>query len=114
MTALIEKPMTEVTRMPVRRSHATEWVLGVVGAVVAGIGAWMYYVPTDWFLGGLVEGWPFAMFIGAGILLAAAFGLFAWKAYQDDRGGTTAVVLGSLMALVALAGAITFAVIWII
>jgi hypothetical protein len=114
VTALIERPMTEVTRMPARHSHVTEWVLGVVGVVTAGIGAWMYYVPTDWFLGGLVEGWPFAMFIGAGVLLMAAFGLFAWKAYEDDRGWTTPVVLSTILALAALAGAITIAVIWII
>lgn len=114
MTALRERPVSEVTRMPTRRSHVTEWVLGIAGVLAAGVGAWMYYVPTDWFLGGLVEGWYFGMFIAAGLLLTAAFGLFARMNYVDDQGYTTRVVVPTLLALAALGGAITFAVILII
>ena len=114
MTALREMPMTEVTRMPVRRSHPTEWILGIAGALAAGVGAWMYYVPADWFLGGLAEGWYFGMFIAAGLLLAVAFGLFARRMYVEDQAWTTQVVLATGLGLVALAGAITFAVILII
>jgi len=114
VTALREMPMTEVTRMPTRRSHVTEWILGIVGVLAAGVGAWMYYVPADWFLGGLAEGWYFGMFIAAGILLAAAFGLFARMTYVDDREWTTPVVVSTVLSLAALAGAIAFAVILII
>jgi hypothetical protein len=114
VTALREMPMTEVTRMPTRRSHVTEWILGIVGVLAAGVGAWMYYVPADWFLGGLAEGWYFGMFIAAGILLAAAFGLFARMAYVDDREWTTPVVVSTVLSLAVLAGAIAFAVILII
>jgi len=114
VTALREMPMTEVTRMPTRRSHVTEWILGIVGVLAAGVGAWMYYVPADWFLGGLAEGWYFGMFIAAGLLLAAAFGLFARMTYVDDREWTTPVVASTVLSLAALAGAIAFAVILII
>jgi hypothetical protein len=114
VTALREMPMTEVTRMPTGRSHVTEWILGIVGVLAAGVGAWMYYVPADWFLGGLAEGWYFGMFIAAGILLAAAFGLFARMTYVDDREWTTPVVVSTVLSLAALAGAIAFAVILII
>ena len=100
--------------MPRRRSQITEWTLGIVGVLAAGVGAWMYYVPTDWFFGGLVEGWYFGMFIAAGLLLTAAFGLFARMAYVEDRDYSTRVVVPTLIALAALAGAITFAVILII
>lgn len=113
MTLLQERPRTEATRT-LTRSHITDWVMGIVGALAAGVGAWMYYVPTNWFLGGLVEGWPFGMFIGAGVLLAAGFGLFARKAFLDDRAFTTRVTVGTVLALAALAGAVTFAVIFII
>jgi hypothetical protein len=114
VTALREMPMTEVTRMPARRSHLTEWVLGIVGVLAAGVGAWMYYVPADWFLGGLAEGWYFGMFIAAGLLLATAFGLFARRVFVEDGAWTTQVVLATALALAGAAAAITFAVILII
>jgi hypothetical protein len=113
MTILQERPRMELTRMP-NRTLFTEWVMGIVGALAAGIGAWMYYVPTTWFLGGLAEGWPFGMFIGAGILLAVAFGIFARKAYLDDRGFTTQMTVTTVLALAALAGAVVFAIFLIV
>jgi hypothetical protein len=106
--------MTEVTRMPTPRSRITEWTLGIAGVLAAGVGAWMYYVPTNWFLGGLVEGWFFGMFIAAGLLLAAAFGLFARMTYVDDRMYSARVVVPTVLALAAFGAAITFAVILII
>jgi len=115
VTTLRERrTITEVTRMPTRRSQTTEWILGIAGVLAAGVGAWMYYVPTDWFLGGLVEGWYFGMFIAAGLLLTAAFGLFARMAYVEDRDYSAQVVVPALFALAAIAGAIAFAVILII
>ena len=114
MTALRETPMTEVTRMPTRRSHITELVLGITGVLAAGVGAWMYYVPADSFLGGLSEGWYLGMFIAAGLLLTAAFGLFARVSYVDDPVWNTRVIVPTLLALAAFAGAIAFAVILII
>ena len=114
MTALRERPMTEVTRMPTRHSYVTELILGTLGVLAAGVGAWMYYVPTDWFLGGLAEGWYFGMFIAAGLLLAAAFGRFARMTYNDDQAYTAPVVISTSLALAALGAAITFAVILII
>lgn len=106
--------MTEVTRMQTRRSYITEWVLGIAGVLAAGVGAWIYYVPADWFLGGLAEAWYFGMFIGAGLLLATAFGLFARMTYVDDRAWTTPVVVSTILALAAIGGAIAFAAILII
>ena len=100
--------------MPTRQSRIAEWILGIAGVLAAGVGAWMYYVPTDWFLGGLVEGWYFGMFIGAGLLLTAAFGLFARMAFVDDREYTTGVVVPTVLALAAFGAAITFAAILII
>jgi hypothetical protein len=105
---------TEVTRMPARRTYATEWVLGIVGALAAAVGAWMYYVPADWFLGGLAEGWYFGMFIGAGVLLAVAFGLLAWKNYVADSAWTTRVVVPTVLAIAGLAAAIFFAFVLIL
>jgi hypothetical protein len=100
--------------MPAERAHVTEWVLGVAGAVAAGVGAWMYYVPADWFLGGLAEAWYFGMFIAAGLFLAAAFGLLAWRNYAKDTAWTTRVVVPTVLAIVGLAAAITFALVLIL
>ncbi len=113
VSVLLEHPRTEVTRMPMR-SYVTELVTGIVGVLAAAVGAWMYYVPTDWFLGGLAEAWYFGLFIGAGALLALAFGLYARKAYVDDHMFTTRVTTFTVLSLAALAAAITFAVILII
>jgi hypothetical protein len=116
VTVLEHKPRTEITRMPQRARADVEWAwfAGFVGVVAGGFGAWMYYVPADWFLGGLVEAWPFGLFIAAGVLLATAFGLYARRAYLDDRRFTVPVVTATVLGLIALAGAITFAVILII
>jgi uncharacterized membrane protein YidH (DUF202 family) len=114
VTALRERTTTEITRMPAIRSRVYEYVLGIVGVLTAAVGAWMYYVPADWFLGGLVEGWYFGMFIAAGVLLAAAFGIFARAAYVEDHGFDLPATVYPVLALAALAGAITFALILIL
>lgn len=74
----------------------------------------MYYVPTDWFLGDLAEGWPFAMLSTAGFLLTAAFALVAWIAYGEDRVSPLRVVVAMLLALASMGGAVAFAAIWIV
>jgi hypothetical protein len=114
VTLLQERMRTEITRVPAATRHVTEWVLGIVGALAAGVGAYMFYAPANWFLAGLAEAWYFGMFVGAGILLATAFGVFARRVYLDDRSWTSQVVFGTGLMALALAGAGVFAVIWIL
>ncbi|MGH8913731.1 MAG: hypothetical protein ACRDZM_04350 [Acidimicrobiia bacterium] len=113
MTTLRQRPQAEVTRMP-RRTGITEWVTGIAGVLAAGVGAWMYYVPTTWFLGGLAEGWYFGMFVGAGVLLAVAFGIFARDMLREDLNWTLRVTVMTVLAVLAAAGAVTFGLIWIL
>ncbi|HUG08050.1 MAG TPA: hypothetical protein VMP13_04045 [Acidimicrobiia bacterium] len=114
MTALREQPTAEVTRMPTGRSRITEFVTGIAGLLAVGVGAWMYYAPSDWFLGGLVEGWYFGMFIVAGVLLTIAFGFLARMDYVRDSAWTLGVVVPTVLALAAFGAAIIFALIWIL
>jgi|SRR5690554_6854436 VIT1/CCC1 family predicted Fe2+/Mn2+ transporter len=113
MTQLRERPVTEITRTPTRK-RTTEKVVGILGLLAAAVGAWMYFVPADWFLGGLAEAWHLGMFTGAGALLAAAFGLFAYEVRKDEERWTTAAITAAVVATLALAAAVTFAVIWIV
>ena len=113
MTTLVERPEAEVTRMP-RRFRIAEWAIGIAGVLAAGLGAWMYYVPTTWFLGGLAESWYLGLFVGAGVLLAAAFGLFARGMLKEDRAWTARVIAMTALAVLAVAGAVTFGLIWLL
>jgi hypothetical protein len=113
VTTLTERPWTEVTRVP-RRSAVVEWTIGIVGVLAAGVGAWMYYVPADWFLGGLAAGWYLGMFVGAGLLLATAFGLYARSAFRADRAWTTRVTFATVLSVAAVVGAVFFALVWIL
>lgn len=113
MTVLREHPTDEITRMPVR-SRAFEWTAGILGVLAAAVGAWMYFVPSDWFLGGLAEGWYLGAFIGAGVLLAFAFGVAANRAFALDHGWTGETVTWTVLSLLALAAAVVFTVIWIV
>ena len=113
MTLMQERTRTEITRTPVVR-HVTEWVVGGIGALAAAVGAYTYYAPANWYLANLAEGWYLGMFVGAGLLLAAAFGVVARKAFVTDRSWTAQAMLTTGLAILALAGAATFAAIWIL
>lgn len=103
----------EITHAPMR-SRTTVWVAGTVGVLAAAVGVWMYYVPTDWFLGGLAEGWYLGAFVAAGILLTVALGLAANRAFELDAGWSGEAVTLTVLSLVALAAAVFFTVIWIV
>lgn len=113
MTQLMENERSEITRTPVVR-HVTEWVMGVVGALTAGLGAYVYYAPTNWLLGDAAESWSYGLFIGAGALLASAFGVFARRAYLEDRYWSVRAIVATALSVAALAGGVAFAFIWIL
>lgn len=113
MTTLLERPTTEIAPMPYR-SRITAWVVGAIGALAAGVGAWMFYVPTTWFLGGLTEAWYLGMLTGGGLLLAIAFGLVARGMLREDRELTGRVIVMTVLAILALASAAVFALIWVL
>ena len=108
-----ERLQAEVT--PVRAArHTFEWVLGGAGVLLAAVGVYVFYAPPNWFLAGRVDSWYLGVFVGADILLAAAFGVFARRAYLVDRTWTDKVVFGTGLMVLELAGAVTCAVIGIL
>lgn len=127
MTILEQRRETTPTPSPTPRgvpviSHVTEWVAGVLGAIAALIGGFLYYGPSDgtlslfgwdWDVADLADAWPFSLMIGGGVVMAAAFGWFATKMYRRDDAITTSVAVGGVLSLAALAGAAVFALIWI-
>ena len=113
MTMLRERLVVDVTEVP-QRFRPTEWVVGIVGLIGAAVGTWMYFVPTDWFWGGLEEAWYLGMFTAAGVLLAGAFGLVARRLRLGAPQWTTGAIVAAVLAVAALGGAIAFAAIWLL
>jgi hypothetical protein len=110
MTVLTDRPRADLTQPRM----TTEWTLGLVGVIAAAVGAWMYYVPADWFLGGLAEVWYLGMFIGAGVLIALAAGIYARQMFRVDQAWSGRVVFATAVAVLALAAAIFFAFVLIL
>lgn len=111
MTLLREREHVEIGT-PVR--HGFDWTLGILGVAAMAVGAWMYYVPADWFLGGLVEGWYLgALAFGAALLSIVFTRLTRINVLQDGEwtalSWTTAVI-----AVLAFAAVVTFMVILIV
>ena len=82
----------------------------------------MYYGPSDgtltlfnssWTVTEITEGWAFGLLMGGGVLLAAAFGLAAWKLYRRDGEYTTPILSLALLSVAALAGAVIYLFIWL-
>ncbi len=113
MTTLRERQTADLGRVP-RRTRVVEWTLGIVGLLAAAVGAWMYFVPADWFLGGLAEAWYFGVFIAAAALIAVAATAFARQMFIADHGWTARVITATLVAVLAAAAAVVFAVILLI
>ncbi len=121
MTILNEK--TRATTMREPAAHVVEWIMGVVGAIAAGIGLLIYHGPADgtlqvfgweWNFGDLDAAWPFSLIVVGGLMLASAFAIFSSREYARHGEGDAGVVAGSILALLALAWSITYFVIWLV
>lgn len=119
MTISREKIRVPVMREPL--AHVVEWVMGVVGTIAAGIGLLIYHGPEtldlfgwEWNTAGLDLAWPFSLIVLGGLMLASAFAIFSSREYAHHGEGDLRVVTGSILALLSLAGAITYFVIWLV
>ncbi|WP_344256988.1 hypothetical protein [Terrabacter carboxydivorans] len=96
------------------RNRTLDYTLLVVGALVAGFGAYAYLVPAGWFLAGQAEAWYLGSWIAGGVLLTAGFGLLG--ASVRDRSGhwTGEAVMSFVLGTLSVAGAVAAAVVLII
>jgi len=115
MSQLLEKQQLQTEHLPMFfRNRTLDYTLLVVGALVAGFGAYTYFVPASWILAGLAEAWYLGSWIAGGVLLTAGFGLLG--ASVRDRSGywTAGAVTSFVLATLSLAGAVVAVVVLIL
>ena len=120
MTMLREDRRVELTPVGVRRTG--EWVTGLVGALAAAIGAWMYHGATDGVLtlfgwefdvAGMSEAWPLGLLVVGGLLAFAGFGYMARQMFFRDEEYTTSIITSTLVAIAGLVVAVAYLMVWI-
>lgn len=115
MTQLREQVHAPVAGPPAKYSvRHPERRVAVVGILVALLGVYLQAAPDDWLLGGLGEPWYLGAYVLAGLFLAATFAWLARRSFLEDDAYTPAVLTGIVLALVALASAVIFAIIWFV
>ena len=115
MSQVREKERVTTEHLPrLFRNRTIDYTLMVVGALVAAFGAYTYFAPSGWVLADLSEAWYLSSWIGGGVLLAAGFALLG--ASVRDRSGywTSRAIASFVVATLALAGAVTAAVLLIV
>jgi hypothetical protein len=113
VTLLQERMRTEITRVPAATRQVTEWVLSVDGALAAAVGAYMFTPRPTGSSPDLPS--PGSRHVHWSRHPARRrIRVFARRAYLADRSWTTQVVSGTGLMILALAGVVIFAVIWIL
>lgn len=115
MTQFQVRERTTVEHLPrLFRNRTVDYTLMVIGAIVAAFGAYTYFAPTSWVFAGLSAAWYLGSFIAGGVLLAA--GLAMLGASLRDRSGswTASAITSFVLSALALAGAVTAAVVLIV
>jgi len=96
----------------------TESVAGVIGALAAGLGAWMYYAADNvlwfWNTAEFAIDWSLGLLVAGGLIMTAAFGIAANKVFRDDWRMSARAYMNAALGFIGLAVAVTFALIWIL
>jgi zinc transporter ZupT len=95
---------------PSQRGHIVEWITGAAGAVALLAGLWIRYGPAN-LAPELAEAWPFGMIVAGALMLFVAFDRLAQQSADPDDRPVTWVAAA---ALVSLATAVVFALIWLL
>ena len=115
MSQLLERERVGTERLPrLFRNRTVEYTLLILGALVAGFGAYTYFVPAGWILADLSEAWYLGSWIAGGVLLTAGFGMFGASIRDREGHWTYDAVVSFALGALALAGAVAAAVVLII
>ena len=115
MSQLLEKDRVATERLPrLFRNRTVEYTLLILGALVAGFGAYTYFVPASWILADLSEAWYLGSWIAGGVLLTAGFGMLGASVRDREGHWTYDSVMSFVLGALALAGAVAAAVVLII
>ncbi|MDH3260226.1 MAG: hypothetical protein OEM81_04140 [Acidimicrobiia bacterium] len=110
MPEILEQTQTtRVPKAPPARSRAIEFTLAILGFLCLAAGAYLLFAAEDWWLGDLVESWHLGAFIIGGVLMMTGLGVYANESYHEDGQWTARVTTGAVVAVLALAGAVTAA-----
>ena len=119
MTQLLEKDRVGTERLPrLFRNRTVEYTLLILGALVAGFGAYTYLVPASWILADhldrIRDPESIGSWIAGGVLLTAGFGMFGASIRDREGHWTYDAVVSFALGALALAGAVAAAVVLII
>lgn len=119
MSQLLERPPTQRQQMeyqvPVRsRSPVMAYTTIVIGALVALVGVYFQFAPTDWWLAHFSEAYQFASYTLGALVMSTGFGLYADWANDVDGGRSARVTTGIALAVLAAIGAVVAVVFWLI
>ena len=106
---LEQEQKTRVPTAPPTRSRAIEFTLALLGFLCLAAGAYLLFALEDWWLGDVVAAWHLGAFIVGGVLVMTGLGVYANESYLEDGHWSARVVTGTMIAVLALAGAITAA-----
>ena len=115
MSQLLERDRVGTEHLPkLFRNRTVEYTLLILGVLVAGFGAYVYFVPATWVLAHLNEAWYLGSWIAGGVLLTAGFGMLGASVRDREGHWTYDSVMSFVLGALALAGAVAAAVVLII
>ena len=114
MSQVQEKQRVRTEQLPrLFRNRTIDYTLMAIGALVAAFGAYTYFAPASWWLGGVSEAWYLSSWIVGGVLLTGGFGMLGTSIRDRSGYWTTGAIASFLLGTLTLAGAVAAAVVLI-
>ncbi len=106
MSQVLDRQRTEY-RVPVRRrSPVVDYTLIAIGALVALVGVYFQFAPSNWWLAHFSEAYYLWSYVVGGLFLTTGFGVFANRTMEEDGHASTRAITATILAILALAGAV--------